>query len=214
MRRTITFLLLCMGLASSTARTAPPQEVIDRIVALVEGDIITLSEMRELGRFQKLVEGSAASDSRLLTQLIEQWIVNSEATAAGFPRPAESEVNRALESLEKQVATSGGFRDRLGELGLSATALRRLVEQQLYLARYLDYKFRPVAQVDRHAIETYYREQFVPPLVARGQAAPPLETMQDQIRELLIQREITERAARWLEEAKSRLKIETRGGGA
>ena len=44
--------------------------MVDRIVARVEHDIITLSEVRELGRYQQLVEGRVADDERLLTQLI------------------------------------------------------------------------------------------------------------------------------------------------
>ncbi len=191
---------------------AAPQQVVDRIVARVQDDILMLSELRELGRYQQLVQDQAASDDRLLTQLLEQWIVNAEATAARFPRPSEAEVSRELERLEKQFASPEAYRARLQQLELSPAAVRRLVEQQLYLTRYLDYKFRPTSQVDTPAIEKYYREQLVPSLAARGQAAPPLENVQDQIRELLIQREISQRAARWLEETRSRLRIELQLG--
>jgi len=129
--------------------------------------------------------------------------------------PAKSDttkVSRELERLEKQFASPEAYRARLQQLELSPAAVRRLVEQQLYLTRYLDYKFRPTSQVDTPAIEKYYREQLVPSLAARGQAAPPLENVQDQIRELLIQREISQRAARWLEETRSRLRIELQLG--
>jgi len=191
---------------------AAPQRVVDRIVARVQDDILMLSELRELGRYQQLVQDQAASDDRLLAQLLEQWIVNAEATAARFPRPSEAEVSRELERLEKQFASPEAYRARLQQLELSPAAVRRLLEQQLYLTRYLDYKFRPTSQVDTLEIEKYYREQLVPSLAARGQAAPPLENVQDQIRELLIQREISRRAARWLEETRSRLRIELQLG--
>ncbi len=187
---------------------AAPQQVVDRIVARVQDDILMLSELRELGRYQQLVQDHAASDDRLVAQLIEQWIVSAEATAARFPRPSETEMNRELQRLEKQFASPEAYRARLQQLELSPAAVRRLVEQQLYLTRYLDYKFRPASQVDTAAIEKYYREQLAPSLAARGQAVPPLESVQDQIRELLIQREISERAARWLQETRSRLRIE------
>ena len=216
MLRTITSLVLLLGLALApshgegllSVRPVWGQQVVDRIVARVEDDIITLSEVRELGRYQELVQGNPASDDQLLAQLIEQWIVDREATAARFPRPSEARVNRELERLEKQFASPEAYRDRLQQLGLSAAAARRLAERQLYLSRYLDYKFRPAVQVDSGAVEKYYREQLVPALVARGQVAPALETVGDQVRELLTQRGISERASRWLEETKSRLKIE------
>jgi len=206
MRRAMLMLALSMGMAGARL-TLSAQLVVDRIVARIEDDIITLSEVRELGRYQQLVEGRAGSDDRLLAELIDQWIVNSEATAARFPRPIEPEVNRELDGLEKQFASPEAYRARLRELGLSA-AVRRIVERQLYLVRYLDYKFRPAAQVDAEAIEKYYREQLTPQLTAVGQTVPPLDSVEDEIRELLTERQIGERTSRWLDETRSRLKIE------
>ncbi len=216
MRRASSILLLLAGSALTGSPALPAQQVVDRIVARVEDDIITLSEVRELGRYQELVQGHADGDDRLLALLLQQWIVNTEATAARFPQPSEAEVSRELERLEKQFASPDPYRERLRRLGLSATAVRRQAERQLYLSRYLDYKFRPAAQVDAAAIEKYYRDELVPSLAARGQAAPTLETVQEQIRELLIQRDINQRAERWLEETRSRLKIEiaASGGGS
>lgn len=192
-----------------------PAEVIDRIVARIEDDILTLSEVRELGAYQELVQGRAENDDRLLEHLIEQWIVVTEATAARFPRHGEADAGREVEPLEKQFASPEAYRARLAQLELSEAAVRRLAGRQLYVSRYLDYKFRPAAQVDTAAVEKYYREELSPQLATRGQAAPPLENVQEQIRELLTQREISARAAHWLEETRPRLKIETRprGGG-
>jgi parvulin-like peptidyl-prolyl isomerase len=211
MRRAMFMLALSVGMAGAPL-TPSAQQVVDRIVARIEDDIITLSEVRELGRYQQLVQGSSEDDDRLLAELIDQWIVNSEATAARFPRPIEAEVNRELDRLEKQFASPEAYRARLQELGLSAT-VRRIVERQLYLVRYLDYKFRPTSQVDAEAIEKYYREQLTPQLTARGQTVPPLESVEDEIRELLTERQISERASRWLDETRSRLKIELQAKG-
>ncbi len=208
MPRAHTFLVLFVGQIFLSVLPLLAQQVVDRIMARIEDDIVTLSEVRELRGYQQLVEGHAASDDRLLAQLIEQWIVNTEAAAARYPRPAEAEVNAELERLEKQVGGPEAYHKRLGELSLPAVAVRRLVEQQMYLARYLDYKFRPAVQVDPAAIEKYYREELAPAFAAKGQPPLPLEAVQDQIRELLIQREISRRAAQWLEEARSRLKVE------
>jgi len=192
---------------------AAAQEVVDRIVARVEDDIITLSEVRELGRFQQLMDGRAASDDGLLSQLVEQWVVSREAAAARFPRPTAARVDGELKRLEKQFPSLEAFRASLRQLELSESAVRRLLEQQLYLAWYLDYKFRPATHVDAQEIEQYYRQQLAPQLAAQGQSVPSLEQVRDQIRELLTQHQINQRAARWLDEAKSRLRIEFASGG-
>lgn len=210
-RRGLAILLLLLGPAWAPVLRA--QQVVDRIVARIEGDILTLSEMRELGRFQELLGGRAASDAELLRQLIEQWIVNAEATATRYARPSAEEVERANARLEKGFASPEAYRARLRELGLSEPAVRRHLERQLYLSRYIDYKFRPAAQVEAADIEKYYREELVPPLEARQQPVPPLEKVEEQIHELLLQREISRRAAQWLEESRQRLRIEMESGG-
>jgi hypothetical protein len=221
MRRVITILLLLLGQALVASAAAPramrygaEQQVVDRIVARVEDDILTLSEVRELGRFQQLVEGRTEDEQKLLGRLIDQWVLTREAAAARFSQPAEADVNAALAALEKQFGTAEAYRARLRELGLSVEAVRRLVASQLYLSRYLDYRFRPAAQVSQEDVESYYREQLVPQLAARGQPAPALESVSEQIRELLTQREISARAAQWLEEARARVRIEILSGGA
>ncbi len=213
MPRVLPLLVLLMIAIPVCVLPARSQEVVDRILARIEDDIITLSEVRELGRFQQLIEGHSASDDKLLAQLIEQWVVHSEADAAHFPHPIDAELDRERKRLETQLGGPEAYQARLRQVGLPPAAVRRLVERQMYLSRYLDYKFRPAAQVDSAAIEKYYREELLPTLIARGQPAPALDSVQDQIRELLTQREINERAGKWLQETKSRLKIETSAPG-
>lgn len=203
MRRAI--LISVLFLAPAPALWA--QQVVDRIVARIEDDIIFLSEVRELGRFQQLVEGRSGAGQKLLEQLIEQWIVSTEAEAARFPRPAAADVDRELARLEEQSGGADSFRGRLRALRLTRDIVRRQLARQLWLARYLDYKFRPAAQVDDAQVERYYREELAPSLTARGEKVPPLADVREQVRELLIQRDITARAGRWLEETRPRLRI-------
>ncbi len=211
MRRAIISFLLSICQASlAGVILASPQQVVDRIVARIEDDIILESEVRELRQYQQLVQGHTETPDKLLNELLEQWIVENEATAAHYPRPIETEIRAHMDRLGKQFASPDAYNSRLQELGLSASSVRRIVERQIYLARYLDYKFRPAVQVDASAIATYYRQEFLLPLAARNQPAPPLDQVQDQIREVLVQRDISERVTRWLDESRSRLRIEIR----
>ncbi len=209
-------LILAVVLAQAWTPVVQAQQVVDRIVARVEDDILTLSEVRELGRFQHLVNGAGGeknlpAENELMERLIDQWIVNAEATAARFPRPAKEEVQKEVERLAAQFDSADAYRARLRELELTAEIVARQVEWQIHLARYLDYKLRPVAQVESAQVEKYFREELVPELQKRGQDAPALESVEGQIRELLTQREITARAAKWLEETRARLRIAIAG---
>ena len=53
------------------------QELIDRIAARVENDIILLSDVRHLGRYQMLVDGKSETEAQLLDRLIDQWVVQN-----------------------------------------------------------------------------------------------------------------------------------------
>jgi hypothetical protein len=193
------------------------QRVVDRIVAIIEDDIITQSEVRELGRYQVLASGRqgspATSESEVLSLLIDQWIVANEARTARFPHPGESEVDRAMQHMAAQFGSPAAWQARLNELELRPATVRAILERQLWLTRYLEYKFRPAAQIDPAELEKYYREELAPRLTSNGGTVPSLASVEDQIRELLIQRDINARASRWLAESKSRLKIEVHNGG-
>lgn len=195
-------------LACCAPRAVRGQQVVDRIVVRIEDDILTLSDLQELAGYQKLATGQADSTDRLTQELIEQWIVNTEATAAHFPQPADSEVARGVAQLEQSFSSPEEYQARLREAGLTPGDVRRMVAREDYLSRYLDYKFRAAVQIDPTAVEAYYRNHLVPELKAKGQAAPPLDSVQDQIVELLTVQEINRRSAGWLEESKGRLKIE------
>lgn len=106
--------------------------VVDRIVARIEGDIILQSQVRELSAFQQLVDGKAQADDRVLAELIEQWIVQTEAVASFFPQPSRSDVDREMARLVAQFPSSAPFAARLGELSLSDAQVQQLLERQIY----------------------------------------------------------------------------------
>jgi hypothetical protein len=122
-------------------------------------------------------------------------------------------VDRAYALLEKQFPSPMEFNKRVEADGLSEAAVRRMLEQQLYLSRFLDYRFRSAAQVGDDQIEAYYKTEFSPQLETRKQAVPPLADVEDTIREVLIQREINDRATKWLDDTRQRIKIDI-GTGA
>jgi hypothetical protein len=183
-------------------------QTVDAIAARIEDDVITESEVHELTAFQKLADGHAKSRAEVIQELADQWVVRGEANTAKFPLPSKEDVDRATSQFEGQFSSPGEFEKRRAAAGISESAIRRMVEQQLYLARFIDYRFRPAAQVGEKQIADYYNDEFAPQLKARGDTVPPLEDVEDTIREVLIQRAITDRANKWLDETRPTLKID------
>jgi hypothetical protein len=186
----------------------PDARFVDGVAARIEDDIILESEVRELGAFQKLVDGSQKPRDELIRELADQWIVRGEIDTAKYPPPSVADVDRAYVQLSAQFGSPGEFARRCAALGLTEAAVRRMLQQQLYLSRFLDFRFRPAAQIDSKQIEAYYNDQFVPQLKAKNEAVPPLDDVEDTIREVLIQQAISNRSTQWLDDTRSRLKID------
>lgn len=184
------------------------QELIDRIVARVENDVILLSEVRALSRYQQLVDGKAESDEQILDRLIDQWIVRNEADTARFPHPSDVDVAHGVERLQASFASPEEYETRRKQAGLSDVDIRNMVASQLYLSNYLDSRFRPSVQVDAKEVEDFYQNAVVPRAKARNQAPPALDASRDYIQEALVQRGINEQADRWLKESRARLHVE------
>jgi hypothetical protein len=213
------FLFWGLGAAAAHAQSGSPSELtpvakdsgavpVDGVAARIEDDIILESEVRELAAFQKLVDGEAKPRKELMQELEDQWIVRGEANTTKFPPPSAAEVDNAYGQLIKQFGSPQEFQKRCADAEITEAAVRRMVGQQLYLAHFLDYRFRAAAQVDDKQVEKYYDDEFAPPLKARGEPVPPLEDVDDTIREVLIQRAINERSAKWLDDTRERLKID------
>jgi parvulin-like peptidyl-prolyl isomerase len=206
--RRIGILVFAGALLALGAAPLPAQELIDRIVARVENDIILLSEVRALGRYQQLVEGKSESEAQILERLIDQWIVRSEADTAQFPHPSEEDVARGVERVEKSFTSQEEYDARRKQTGLTDTDVRKMVAAQLYLSNYLDSRFRPSAQIGPKDVEDFYQKAVIPRAQARGQAPPSLDVARDYIQEALVQRSITEQADRWLNESRARVKVD------
>src|SRR5580704_1965971 len=94
-------MILCP--AAILCRAVRAQIVVDRIVARIEGEVLLLSDLRELEQFQKLLGAQPAPGSKRLDQLIEQWVIEHEAEAALFAQPSDADVNAEVLQLQKDL---------------------------------------------------------------------------------------------------------------
>jgi hypothetical protein len=201
-------LIIFAAISISASSVVRAQQVVDRIIARVEDDVLLQSDLRELGEFQQLQGTKVEPESTRLDELIDQWVIEHEGQAAQFPQPSDADVNTSLDQLKKNLGGDEIFQKRLKETGLSAASVKRILARILFYSRYLDYKFRTAAQIDSAAEDKYYNTEFAEQLKTRGEKLPLIETVRPAIHELLVQEDISRRAAEWLTESRSRLKIE------
>ncbi len=206
MRRLASFLLITAVLVGPKMNQA--QEVIDRIVARVENDVILMSDVRQLAEYQVFVDGKAEPEAQILDRLIDQWIVRTEATASRFQQPSDEDVQRSLARLKRSFSSPEEFEERKKQSGLREEEIFRELKSQLFLSNYLDSRFRASIQIDDKAIEDFYKNRVVARAESRGQTPPSLEAAHDFIQEALVQRVINEQADKWLKESRARVRVE------
>lgn len=206
--RNLVTCLVAMAMLLVTGHLLSAQELIDRIVARVENDIILLSDVRELSRYQLFVDGKSESDREILNRLIDQWIVRNEARAALYRQPSDEDVNRSLQRLERSFSSPEEFEARRKQSGLTDQDILQMLKSQLYLSSYLDTRFRPSIQIDEQAIEDFYKTRVLPRAESRGQTPPTMEAAHDFIQEALVQRAINVQADKWLKESRQRVRVD------
>lgn len=184
------------------------QEIVDRIVARVENDVILWSDIRALSRYQEFLDGKSETDAQILDRLIDQWIVRTEAGVSRSPQPSEADIDRSLSRLKSSFDSDQEYETRKKQAGLNDQDIRAMAADQLYLSNYLDSRFRPAVQIDPKAIEDFYQKAVVARAKEHGQEPPTLEASRDYIQEALVQSGINEQAEKWLKESRLRLHIE------
>ena len=183
-------------------------EVIDRIVATVNGHIILQSDWNDALCYEALLSGRAVTlftdDDRraVLDRLIDQELLGEQMKLASFQHASESDAAAQVAEARKQypeAETPEGWQQVLDRFGLTDKAVVAHVQQQIDLMRLVDSHLRPAVQIDSKSIEAYYRDKFVPELKQAGGGNVSLADVSSKIRELLTQQKVNELMVSWLQ---------------
>jgi peptidyl-prolyl cis-trans isomerase SurA len=215
--RTIVMFIAALILSCSLmARPAAAGEVIDRIVATVNGQIILQSDWNDALRYEALLSARTASDFNteerraVLDRLIDQELLGEQMKSALFKHATEEEAAAEVaqtRQLYPEAATEDGWKSVLSRFGLNEKALVSHVQEQIDLMRLVDAHLRPTVQIDSKSIEAYYREKFIPQLKQSGSGNVPLDEVSAEIRELLTQERVSELMVSWLHSLRSESKV-------
>lgn len=123
---------------------AAAEQLLDRILAVVEGQVILLSDVR-LFLDAGLVEASAAADpvSGALGRLIERRLILEEAARYVLDDPAPGEVAAGVRRIERHVGGPDALDAVLTAAGHSPQDLEQVVRDGLRIERYLARRFPP-----------------------------------------------------------------------
>jgi len=198
-------------------------EVVDRIVATVNGHIILQSDWDEALCYEALLDGRTlgqfTEDERraVLDRLIDQELLAEQMKSAFFQHASEAEATARIAEARKhyqEASTAEGWQSVLSRFRLAQKDVLAHVQQQIDLMRLVDAHLRPAVQIDNKTIEAYYREKFVPQLKQNGAGEVALADVSGKIRELLTQEKVSELLVSWLQSLRSESKVSTPGAAS
>lgn len=172
-------------------------EIIDKIVAEVDGRIITLSDARQERTIRERLGDKPIDDDKvLIQQMIEDRLIESQI--ADFPgiEAADEEVDAYLEKIRERN-------------GPPSPELREAVRRRVQKAKYFDVRFRQFLRATDEDVKKYYDDVFVPEARTRGlNPIPPFEQVSDAVRQNVIEESLNHEVSVWLEAIRRRSKIE------
>jgi parvulin-like peptidyl-prolyl isomerase len=176
--------------------TSADAETLDRIVAIVDNRIVTLSDVRQENAIRAALGEKAIPDDEAVQQLIEAVLI--EGQLADFPGIDLDDAQIA--DMTSKVTKKDGITD---------AALRNAVLRRFRAARYFDLRFRQFLRATDEEIRTYYDSVFIPELKARGvNPVPPLEQVSEAIRTNVIEEKLDREVTVWLDALRRRSNIE------
>ena len=133
-------------------------EIIDRVLAVVGGTVITMSDVTmalDLG----LVSDSGAGDrtAATLETLIDRQLMLAEVERYAPPETPAEAVDREVQKVRARFPSADAYAARLARTGLDESGVRRMLSDQLRLQAYLDQRFT-VPQPGAEEMDRYYRE--------------------------------------------------------
>jgi hypothetical protein len=172
------------GLLSLAASASA--EVVERILAVVDGRPLMLSEVRALAT----VQGRALAEA--LEALIDERLMFQEA--ARLPGSAVSEAEE--QSLYAELAA------RLPKAAVPEADLRRLVRRQAAIVKYVEFRFRPHVRVEEQELRDAFAKQH-----GGGEQADAFAAAAPELRRRLAQRALDARIEEWVKELRESASI-------
>jgi hypothetical protein len=136
----LAFLLSCI--LAFTFGNPVHAEVIERVLAIVGGQPITLSDVvgaRDLG-FES-AQDAPDPVRAILSKLIDRELMLAETDRYGPPEPTADAVDREVARVRARFASQAEFDTASARSGIDAPHLRETVRQNLRIAAYLDQRF-------------------------------------------------------------------------
>jgi len=161
---------------------APGAEMLDRVLAVVSGDLILMSDVRAARTFGFVTVEGDDQAGQALTRLIDRALILAEVERFAPPEPESATVDGGVAALRQRFPSQAAFAAALAQTGIEERHLREYVRQDLRMNAYLDQRFTSVPPPEDE-LGRYYREH--PDLYTQNGVLMPFDAARAEIVRLL-----------------------------
>jgi len=193
-------LFLLVGLAPAVRA-----EVLDRIIATVNYDVITQSDLNVAlalnARFGSVGADAKRTAAETLDGLITRRVLVQEARRLKFVDVSEQDIANEIDSVKKRFGSDKAFTDFLVDQDLSVQELSRMLGERLLIGRFVEKKVGLFVRVDRDEAEAYFDQH---PAEFKGKRFPDV---QKKISALLLDQKIGRQLDQYIADLRSKADI-------
>src|SRR5579875_3772968 len=141
------------GAAATPAPASAQGVVLDRVVAVVNGEVILESDVDEERRFEEIQpyrEAGTFSRDRAIQRLIDRRLILQQAEFEPEDKVTDAELNKQLATLRKDIPacrqydcqSDAGWAKYLGDHGFTVEGFAERWRQRMELLRFIEMRFR------------------------------------------------------------------------
>jgi hypothetical protein len=192
-------------LVCAPGRSAPSQ-LVDRVLAVVGTEVITLSDTRAVATWGLHdVAGAKDPTAAALEYLINRALMLDDVNRYMALEPSSKAIAGRLEKLKARFPSSADFEAALARTAMTEERLRGFVRDDLRIEGAIDQRFGGAATPTEQEITRYYQahqEAF-----ARDGRVPPLEEIRTEVVERASAARREALVADWIERLRRRTQI-------
>ena len=179
--------------------------VLDRLLAIVNGEVVTLSDVRAARQLKLIGGADAMSDDQLLDAIIERRLTIAEVARYTAAEPPAAEVEAHRKAWEATLPPGTSVPAVLAAVGMREAALTAWFRDDVRLAAYLDQRFTAAAQPTRQQAQAYFQEHQSE--FAVNGAIPQFATVEAEVRRRVAAERRATRIRDWVQSLKQRAEI-------
>jgi hypothetical protein len=202
MRRLALLLLLAFPATAVT---------IDRIAAVVDRQVLTVSEVSQLVTirfFARIAESEDDHRREVLDALIAQALRFRDVERFGAQDIPADTIEARLIEIQRRFPNETEFNAALARAELTPDEVRALIKRQLQVEAYIGERFAPLVFVSNEDLTDYYRGPWTEQRRERGLPVPPLDTVREEIRTAVRSSRLQEEVGRWTTQLRARANVD------